>query len=76
MLYSELREKDVINIKDCKKIGKVCDLEFDICSGQVCTLIVGGNNLWCNLFHCEPDCFICYKDIKQIGPDIILVDIK
>ena len=29
MLYSELKNKDVINVKDCRKLGRVCDLEFD-----------------------------------------------
>lgn len=29
MLFSELKCKDVINVRDCKKLGHVCDLEFD-----------------------------------------------
>ena len=33
MLFSELKCKDVINVRDCKKLGHVCDLEFDECSG-------------------------------------------
>ena len=40
MLFSELRNKDVINIKDCKKLGRVCDLEFDPCSGCICKIMV------------------------------------
>lgn len=75
MLFSELKEKDVINIKTCKKIGRVCNLEFDMCTGQICKLIVPGHSTFCNLFSCEPEVIICYKDIKQIGPDIILVDL-
>ena len=35
MLFSELKCKDVINIRDCKKLGHVCDLEFDECSGCI-----------------------------------------
>ena len=57
MLFSELKCKDVINVRDCKKLGHVCDLEFDECSGCICKIMV-------------------YKDIRQIGPDIILVDIN
>ena len=40
MLFSELKCKDVINIKDCRKLGRVCDLEFDPCSGCICKIMV------------------------------------
>lgn len=76
MLFSELKCKDVINIRDCKKIGRVSDLEFDECSGCICKIIVPGGNKFFNFVHCEPGIEIPYKDIRQIGPDIILVDIK
>ena len=36
MLFSELKCKDVINLRDCKKLGRVSDLEFDECSGKLC----------------------------------------
>ena len=76
MLFSELKCKDVINIRDCKKIGRVCDLEFDPCNGCISKIMVpSGDKLLCFL-RCEPDIEIPCKDIKQIGPDIILVDIK
>lgn len=75
MKYSELKNKEVINIKDCKKLGRIIDLEFDECSGCIHKIVVPGN--------CKKYCFlpagkeieIAYKDIKQIGPDIILVDL-
>lgn len=76
MLFSELKCKDVINIRDCKKLGKVDDLEFDECSGCIRKIIVPGGNKMTSWLHCEPDIVIPYKDIRQIGPDIILVDLK
>ena len=33
MRICDLRQKEVINIKDCKRLGYVCDIEFD-CSGH------------------------------------------
>ena len=44
MLYSEFKSKDVININNCKKLGRVCDLEFDPCSGCICKIMVPGGN--------------------------------
>ena len=75
MLFSEFRCKDVINIRDCKKLGRVVDLEFDHCSGCICKIIVQREGRMLSILRCEPDLSIPYKDIKQIGPDIILVDI-
>ena len=33
MLFSELRDKEVISIKECRKLGHVSDIEFDYCKG-------------------------------------------
>ncbi len=76
MLFSELRDKEVINIKNCKKLGHVCDLEFDKCSGQIFKIIVRDRYSFFNILGCcDSEYVILYKDIKQIGPDIILVDL-
>ena len=42
MLFSELKCKEVINLKDCRCLGKIGDLEFDECSGQICKVIIPG----------------------------------
>lgn len=76
MQFSELRCKDVINIRDCRRLGHICDLEFDPCTGCICKVYVPGCNRLLGFFNCEPNIGIAYKDIKQIGPDIVLVDIR
>ena len=53
----------------------MCDLEFDSCSGCICKIMVPGCNKVLSFLNCEPNIVIPYKDIRQIGPDIILVDI-
>ena len=76
MTFSELQSKDVINIRDCRKLGRVFDMEFDECKGCICKIMVPGQ---CKLFGFlgrELEISICWKDIRQIGPDIILVDIN
>lgn len=76
ILYSELRHKEVINIRDCKCLGRVTDMEIDQCSGCICKIIVGERESLFGLFKCLESRIIPFKDIKQIGPDIILVDIN
>ncbi len=75
MLFSEFKKKEVINLKNCQKLGRVADFEFDECTGQIFKLIVRNNSKFCGLFCNDSEYEICYKDIRQIGPDIIIVDI-
>ena len=35
MLFSELKCKDVVNLRDCRKMGHVIDFEFDECTGCI-----------------------------------------
>ena len=42
MLFSELKSKEVVNLRDCRKMGHVTDFEFDECSGVIQKIIVPG----------------------------------
>lgn len=75
MLFSEFKCKSVINLRDCKCLGKVADLEFDEKTGCICNIIVPGAGKLCDFLKTKPDIIISYREIKKIGPDIILVDI-
>jgi len=75
MLLSIFQKKQVINVRNCKKIGHVVDIEFDECTGQIHKLIISEGFHFRRLLEGCSDIVICYKDIKQIGPDIILVDL-
>ena len=78
MRYTEFRKKEVINIRDCRILGNVVDLEFDECNGCIKKIFVSNRPCLCSffsLFPSEVDFEICFKDIRQIGPDIILVDV-
>lgn len=76
MLYSELKCKDVINVNDCKKLGRVSNLELDECSGCICKIMVRGKGDFWDFIRCEDEIVIPFKNIRRIGPDIILVDIN
>lgn len=75
MLFSEFCHKEVISVKDCRKLGHVKDMEFDECSGCICKIIVRNGFCLCNIFQDADELIIPMKKICQIGPDIILVDL-
>lgn len=75
MRFLELRDKEVINCKNCKRLGYVADLEFNSCNGQIEGFIVPGPG---KLFACLGSCneyYIPFCKVVRIGPDIVLVDI-
>ncbi len=76
MCFSELRQKEVINCRDCCRLGFVADFEFDPCTGQICRLIVPGTSRFWGCFGIHNQYVIPFCKILRIGPDIILVDVN
>ncbi len=75
MRLCELREKEVINLCNCKKLGCVMDLILDLHKGCIEAIIVPGPGKWHGLFGCDSEFIIPFECIKNIGPDIITVEI-
>lgn len=75
MRLCELRDKEVVNTKDCKIIGFVADISFDPCTGCVIALIVPGPAKICGFLGREIEYIIPFKSVKCIGPDVVLVDV-
>ena len=75
MRICEFRNKQVINVSDCKVLGFVADIDFDTCSGCILTIIVPGPAKFCGLLGHEIEYVIPFKCVNCIGPDAILVDV-
>ena len=71
---SDLRDRDVINISDGRRLGRVADLEVDPDSGRVLALICPGIRSFLGFFA-GPEQVIPWERVVRIGPDVILVDI-
>ena len=75
MRLRDLREKEVINLCDCKRLGYVNDLVFDECTGCIKAIVVPPSGRFCCIFGHDSEVIIPYECIKKIGPDIIMVEI-
>lgn len=71
----DLRQKEVINVCDCKRLGCVVDIEFDECKGCINAIIIPGPAKICGFFGRDTEYIIPWNCIKQIGPDVILVQV-
>lgn len=74
--FSELRCKEVINLSDGVRMGYVSDLELDVESGRVFSLLVPCPGRFFGLFGSAADYVIPWPCIRRIGGDLILVDIN
>jgi len=70
----ELRQKEVININDAKRLGYVSDVEVCLGKGEIESIIVPGKMKLFN-FGKKDDLVITWDKIKVIGEEVILVDI-
>ena len=73
--FCSLRNKEVVNICDGKKLGNIIDLVFDTCYGKVVGIVVPSDKGILSVFKSCNDIFIPYNRICKIGKDIILVEL-
>mgnify|MGYP004579353359 CR=1 FL=1 len=72
----EMRQKEVINISDGGRFGYICDVEIDIEEGSIKNIIVPCEGKVLGIFGREKEYKIPWDSVKQIGNDIILVDVN
>lgn len=73
--FCELREREVINICDCKCLGCVTDILLNTCNGCVEAIILPGPGRICGFLGYDAEYIIPFECIKKIGADIILVEV-
>jgi YlmC/YmxH family sporulation protein len=71
----ELRQKEIINIRDGARFGFVADLEICAVHGKIESIIVAGPGRVFGIFGRDAEYCIPWECIKQIGCDLILVDV-
>ena len=82
MTLSDLCQKDVINTRDGRCLGKVVDIEFCLCDGcgRVTAIIVPGGRRGFSCGHFlrgEKEVIVIpWEMICKIGDDVILVDVE
>lgn len=72
---SDFRQKEVINVRDGKRLGVIVDMEFDLQTGRITAIVVPGPTRWLGFLKGDQDLVIPWDNIKKIGDDVILVDV-
>lgn len=70
----ELRNKQVVCVKDGCVLGFISDVEMDTESGNLTSIIIFGRLRFFGLLGREDDIVIPWKDINVIGSETVLVN--
>lgn len=74
--FTELKQKDVVNVRDGRRLGKPIDLVLSEMA-LVEALVVPVNSGFLNLLKQEKEgCLVPWNQIIRIGDDVILVDLN
>ncbi len=71
--FLDLKEKEIVNVYDGRKLGRIIDVIFDISSAQLLGIVAPGDK---KIFRKVDDIFIPIDKIKRIGGDVILVGLQ
>ena len=76
MTFSELKQKDVINVCDGRRLGKVVDVLFTESACIEAIIIPEAFNILTCLNRNKTGFEIPWDHVRRIGDDVILVDIN
>ena len=71
--FLDLKSREVVNVYDGRKLGRVIEVVFENGSGQLLGIVVPGDK---KIFRRCDDIFIPLEKIKKLGSDIILVGLQ
>ena len=72
---SELREREVVNVIDGKRLGLASDLEIDMETGRITAIVIPKPPKFLWLFGKTEDYVVPWERIRRIGVDVILVEV-
>ena len=70
----DLRDRDVVNINDGKRLGLINDIELDVEGGTIRAIIIPGTAGFMGVLGRKQDMIIPWEKIVKVGVDTILVD--
>ncbi len=72
---SDIMEKEIINVKNGKRMGYITDIDMDINEGKIVSFTITGSESKNFFSRGYNDQVIFWNDILKIGCDTIIVNI-
>jgi YlmC/YmxH family sporulation protein len=74
MRIYELKQRELVNINDGKRLGFIHDIDFDISTGSIEAIIVLKETKFFSFFKKDNEVTNPWRLIQRIGNDVVLVD--
>jgi YlmC/YmxH family sporulation protein len=74
MLYTDIQNKDVINVLDGSLMGNIVDLEIEPNSGQIFSIWIRSYCNVLNIFNKGDRVNLAWDQIVKIGEDVVIVN--
>lgn len=74
VLLGELQSKDVVNVVDGSKLGKVIDMEIESSTGKILSITVQPNTRLMSFFSQSNQVVIPWNQIIKIGGEVVIVN--
>lgn len=71
---SDLRDRDVINVNNGKRLGVISDIDLDIENGKIRAIVLPGAGGFMGVIGRKNDLVVPWEKVVKIGIDTILVD--
>lgn len=73
--FTELRNKEVINVLSGRQLGNINDIIIDLTRNCVLGFMVPGCKSFFSFFKPPQEIFIPFNNVCKIGEDVILVEV-
>ncbi|MCH1623863.1 YlmC/YmxH family sporulation protein [Fredinandcohnia quinoae] len=70
---SDFQTKDVVSVNDGKRLGHIGDIDINLSSGKIESIIISGQGKILGLFGREEEVVVPWRSIVKVGTDVILV---
>lgn len=74
MLLGDLQSRDVVNVVDGSKLGKINSIDVDTTSGTIIAISVLPNTRFKSFFSKDSTIIIPWNQIVKIGGEVIIVN--
>ncbi len=70
---TDLRKKEVISIDTAERLGYVCDIDVDLATGRINSIILPAGGLFGQIFAAKRETVIPWSAVVAVGSEYILV---
>ena len=74
MLLKELQSRDVVNVVDGSKLGRITDIEIDFETGKILEITISKSKYFLGIGESKVN--VPWEKIEKIGGEVVIVNLN